>query len=60
MKAFIDFARGKGVCRFVLLSATSVGKDAPMMGEVHGYLEGLQDVEWTVLRPTWFMGTFGA
>ena len=42
--------------RFVLLSATSVNPGGPMMGEVHEYLRGLEGVEWTVLRPAWFVG----
>jgi len=58
MREFIEFARGKGVKRFVLLSASSIEAGGPMMGRVHEYLRGLekQGVEWGVLRPTWFMG----
>ncbi len=60
MKAFIDLAVEKGVKRFVLLSASvmDVG-DGPMMGQVSKYLSGL-GVEWTVLRPTWFMGVYSS
>ena len=56
MKTFIDLALSKGVKRLVFLSASlmEVG-DGPAMGEVSGYVSGL-GVEWTVLRPTWFMG----
>ncbi|KIV95361.1 hypothetical protein PV10_03027 [Exophiala mesophila] len=54
MKAFIDFARGKGVKRFVLLSATPVPMGGPMYGKVHEYLTQI-GVEYGVVRPTWFM-----
>lgn len=58
MKKFIEGAIKYGVKRFVLLSASilEVG-DGPAMGEVSGYLKGL-DVAWAVLRPSWFMGMF--
>ena len=55
MKRFIDFAREKGVTRFVLLSASILEKGGPAMGAVHAYLAG-SGVEYTVLRPSWFMG----
>lgn len=54
MKAFIDFARAKGVKRFVLLSATPVPMGGPLYGKVHEYLTQI-DVEYGVVRPTWFM-----
>ncbi|EEH34607.1 hypothetical protein PAAG_05656 [Paracoccidioides lutzii Pb01] len=55
-KRLIDFAREKGVRRFVLLSASTFEKGGPLMGKVHEYLAGLgEEIEWTVLRPTWFM-----
>lgn len=54
MKAFIDFARGKGVKRFVLLSATPVPMGGPLYGKVHEYLTQI-GVEYGVVRPTWFM-----
>ncbi|MGI0119951.1 ergot alkaloid biosynthesis protein [Zooshikella sp. RANM57] len=57
MQPLIDCAIEKGVSRFVLLSASSVPKGGPMMGEVHAYLEKSVD-EWAVLRPTWFMQNF--
>ncbi|PPR02226.1 hypothetical protein CVT24_011454 [Panaeolus cyanescens] len=50
---FIDFAIAKGVKRFVLLSASGLNKGAPMMGQIHEYLES-KNVGYTVLRPTWF------
>jgi festuclavine dehydrogenase len=58
MKKFIELAREKGVSRFVLLSASilEVG-DGPAMGQVSKYISEL-GVDYTILRPTWFMGTF--
>jgi festuclavine dehydrogenase len=56
MIKFIDFARPKGVRRFVLLSASTIDKGGPAMGQVHEYLANLDGIEYTVLRPTWFMG----
>lgn len=60
MKTFINLAVEKGVKRFVLLSASllDVG-DGPMMGQVSKSISSL-GVEWAVLRPTWFMGTFSS
>jgi festuclavine dehydrogenase len=57
MKVFIDLAVERGVRRFVLLSASllDVG-DGPIMSQVSKYMT-LIGIEWTVLRPTWFMGT---
>jgi uncharacterized protein YbjT (DUF2867 family) len=55
MKAFIDFARMKGVKRFVLLSASVFKAGGPAMGQVHQYLIDI-GVDYAVLRPTWFMG----
>jgi len=57
MNPFIDLAVSKGVRRFVLMSATTTPKGSPAMGEVHQYLEQ-RGVDYCVLRPTWFMGTF--
>ncbi|KAK2807527.1 hypothetical protein FQN50_005395 [Emmonsiellopsis sp. PD_5] len=59
MNRFVDFARGKGVRRFVLLSGSPLEKGGAAMGGVHGYLAELgelgEGVEWAVLRPSWFM-----
>jgi uncharacterized protein YbjT (DUF2867 family) len=55
MKVFIDFARTKGVKRFVLLSSSAFEAGGPAMGQVHRYLIDL-GVEFAVLRPSWFMG----
>ena len=55
MRAFIEFAIGKGVKRFVLLTASMIEAGGPLTGAVHAYLMG-RGVEWCVVRPTWFMG----
>ncbi|KAL8645027.1 MAG: hypothetical protein Q9210_006943 [Variospora velana] len=58
LKPFVGMAREKGCQRFVLLSASAVECGEGMTGEVHAYLKELGDkgeVEWCVLRPTWFM-----
>ncbi|TFK41648.1 hypothetical protein BDQ12DRAFT_710684 [Crucibulum laeve] len=57
MKPFVDLAVDKGIKRFVLLSASGVGKGDIMMGKVHEYLVDI-GVEYFVLRPTWFMKNF--
>jgi len=57
-KPFIDLAIAKGVKRFVLLSASTVTPGSPSLGEVHQYLLDV-GVDYTVLRPTWFMENFG-
>jgi festuclavine dehydrogenase len=55
---FINFARAQGVNRFVLLSASNVDKGTHSMGILHAHLDSLEDVQYVVLRPTWFMGKF--
>ncbi|NBJ13652.1 NAD(P)H-binding protein [Microvirga arsenatis] len=57
MQPFLDQALKAGVHRFVLLSASSLEEDGPMMGKVHAYLRR-NAPEWAVLRPTWFMQNF--
>lgn len=57
MKSFIEFSKANGVRRFVLLSASAVPMGGPAMGQVHEFLSTL-GIEYTVLRPTWFMGMF--
>ncbi|KAK4192797.1 hypothetical protein QBC35DRAFT_483411 [Podospora australis] len=57
MTEFIDFARDRGARRFVLQSASSIEAGGPVMGKVHAYLRELGtqgEVEWGVVRPTWF------
>ena len=50
-KAFVEYALGKGVQRFVLLSASSIECGGPAHGQIHEYLKSL-DVEYGVLRRT--------
>lgn len=49
----------QGVTRFVLLSASSLEEDGPMMGKTHAFLRQ-NAPEWCVLRPTWFMQNLAA
>lgn len=59
MTEFVDFARARGVRRFVLQSASSLEAGGPAMGKIHAYLSELGqrgEVDWAVLRPTWFQG----
>lgn len=56
MNAFIDFAAAKhGVERFVLLCGTSIEKGGYHVGKVWQHLVE-KEVEYCVLRATWFMG----
>jgi festuclavine dehydrogenase len=57
VKPFIDLAITKGVKRFVLLSASTVKPGDMILGQVHQYLLDV-GVDYTVLRPTWFMQNF--
>ncbi|KAK4449361.1 hypothetical protein QBC34DRAFT_405744 [Podospora aff. communis PSN243] len=62
MMDFVDFARGKGTKRFVLQSASAIEPGGPAMGKVHAYLRELGtrgEVDWAVLRPTWFQENLG-
>ncbi|KAK0731149.1 hypothetical protein B0H67DRAFT_597086 [Lasiosphaeris hirsuta] len=57
MMEFVDFARQRGAHRFVLLSASAIEAGGPAMGKIHAYLRELGcrcEVDWAVLRPTWF------
>ncbi|KAK4205228.1 hypothetical protein QBC40DRAFT_323156 [Triangularia verruculosa] len=59
---FVDFARARGVRRFILQSASLIEAGGPLMGKVHAYLRELGqrgEVEWGVLRPTWFQEDMG-
>ncbi|KAK0618057.1 hypothetical protein B0T17DRAFT_591954 [Bombardia bombarda] len=64
MMGFVDFARqheNGGARRFVLQSASAIESGGPAMGMVHAYLRELGqrgEVEWAVLRPTWFQQNF--
>ena len=54
---FIDFARHKGVKRFVLLSSNVYKPPTRIAGAVHQYLMDCGgDLEYAIIRPTWFMG----
>jgi festuclavine dehydrogenase len=57
VKPFVDLAVEKGVKKIVLVSASQMEKGGPFIGKLHEYLDGLS-VDYTVLRPTWFIGTF--
>ena len=55
IQPFIDLAISNGVKRFVLLTASQAEIGSPvLMGKVHEYLLNIK-VDYTVLRPTWFM-----
>lgn len=58
MSNFIDIAKKLNVKRFVLLSSSLISKDGPLMGGVHQKLAEDGEVEWCVLRPSWFMQNF--
>ena len=53
VNTFIDFARSKGVKRFVLLSASQIEAGQLPLGQIHQHLID-SGVEYAVLRPTWF------
>ena len=57
MIPFMELAIRAGVRRLVLLSASSLEPDGPMMGRVHSWLRD-HAPEWIVLRPSWFMQNF--
>ena len=57
MTPFLEQAIRTGVRRFVLLSASSLEVDGPMMGAVHAWLRD-HAPQWVALRPTWFMQNF--
>jgi ergot alkaloid biosynthesis protein len=57
MLPFLQRALKKGVTRFVLLSASALEENGPVMGAVHGWLR-VNVPSWIVLRPTWFMQNF--
>lgn len=54
---FIQQATEAGMKRFVLLSSSLLPAGGPAMGQVHQWLLD-SAVEWTVLRPSWFMENF--
>ncbi|CAA7262583.1 unnamed protein product [Cyclocybe aegerita] len=58
VKPFVDLAISKGVKRFVLLSGSQTEPGSPFIGKLHEYIVQL-GVDYTVLRPTWFIENFG-
>ncbi|EPE32915.1 NAD(P)-binding Rossmann-fold containing protein [Glarea lozoyensis ATCC 20868] len=58
MIKFVEFARAREVKRFVLLSASTIEKGGPAMGQVHAHLDTIKGIVYAVLRPTWFMDNF--
>ncbi|PCI88247.1 MAG: ergot alkaloid biosynthesis protein [Hyphomicrobiales bacterium] len=58
MSDFINIAKKANVKRFVLLSASLIDCGGPAMGQVHQKLAEDKQIEWCVLRPSWFMQNF--
>lgn len=56
-KKFIDFAKAKGVNRFLLMSVSQIEKGGPAHGQIHEYLDTI-GVDYAVLRPSWFYSNF--
>jgi uncharacterized protein YbjT (DUF2867 family) len=54
----IEVAKEAGVKRVVRLSALGVEMGESPLREVERYLEQSSDLEYTILRPTWFMQNF--
>ncbi|RXW19920.1 hypothetical protein EST38_g5936 [Candolleomyces aberdarensis] len=57
-KPFIDLAIEKGVKNFVLLSAAIFEKGGLLAGAIHEYLDSKPNIDYFVLRPTWFTENF--
>lgn len=57
MKPWIDLALTKGVKRIVLVGATPIPYGGQGVGGLHKYIAEV-GVDYCVLRPTWFFGTF--
>lgn len=57
MLPFLKLAVQRVPGRLVLLSASSVELGAPLMGEVHAWLQD-HAPSWSALRPSWFMQNF--
>jgi uncharacterized protein YbjT (DUF2867 family) len=56
----IEAAKKAGVKRVVRLSALGVEMGESPLRDVEWYLEQSSDLEYTILRPTWFMQNFTA
>jgi uncharacterized protein YbjT (DUF2867 family) len=57
MVPVLDHAVRVGVQRLVLLSAETLERGGPMMGQVHDWIAD-HAPQWAVLRPSWFMQNF--
>lgn len=57
MLPFLKLAVQRVPGRLVLLSASSLERGGPLMGEVHAWLHD-HAPSWTALRPSWFMQNF--
>ena len=58
VKKLIDLARQRGVGRFLLMSAANLEKGAEYaQGQIHAYLDTI-GVDYAVLKPSWFFGTY--
>ncbi|KAH8827028.1 hypothetical protein DL96DRAFT_1498503, partial [Flagelloscypha sp. PMI_526] len=58
VKPFVEFAIGKGVKRFTFISGTAVHKGDPFHGLVHQWLSELPNIEYAIIRPSWFFQNF--
>lgn len=57
MISFLDFAISKGVMGFMLCAGTTAARGSDGMGRVwDAFVE--RGLEFCVLRPSWFVGTF--
>ncbi|KAH9478089.1 Agroclavine dehydrogenase [Psilocybe cubensis] len=59
MQPFLDLAVSKGVRRFVLLTGSQWHIGELPLGTVHQYLLNL-NVEYAVIKPTWFIDNFAS
>lgn len=57
MKPLLELAVRELPGRLVLLSASSLERGGPLMGEVHAWLADHAPL-WSALRPSWFMQNF--
>ncbi|KAF2008079.1 NAD(P)-binding protein [Amniculicola lignicola CBS 123094] len=68
VNAFIDIALSHSVNKFILLAGTTAQKGGPYVGGIWAHLSTLaeqqsakaegHDLEYAILRPTWFMQNF--
>jgi uncharacterized protein YbjT (DUF2867 family)/ketosteroid isomerase-like protein len=57
MRPMLELAVQRVPGRLVLLSASSLERGGPLMGQVHGWLDD-HAARWSALRPSWFMQNF--